>query len=193
MNSIRDPMEIFQRTEAYIERHMNQGYPEPSDYTIRFCEATVANFAGYTDRVQWITALREKSDNSVYLDILRDMEAYRQKHEHEDIPYIRVVHECQFRIARHLCMFDWRERLRQERLEASEIIFRLPLLSSSQNDTIIAACKEKGIDDRYNRLFQLEVNWNGVWGRVDTICRDGLLDVYFLPLDEMKKEKDRAA
>lgn len=33
---------IFRRTEAYIERHKNQGYPEPSDYAIRFCEAVVA-------------------------------------------------------------------------------------------------------------------------------------------------------
>lgn len=178
---------IFRRTEAYIERHKNQGYPEPSDYAIRFCEAVVAGFAGYKSRSLWTDALCEDVRDSIYLDILRDIEVYRKKHEYEDVPFILAVRECQFIIAKHLMLFSWSEVLRRERMMASEIIFRLLWISGSVNDNIIMSCREKDISYRYNQCMELEVNVNGTWGKTDFIYNNGYADIYFiLPIDSKR-------
>lgn len=180
MSKVDDRICIFRKTEAYIERHINQGYPESSDYAIRFCEAVVAGFAGYKSRSLWTFALREAARDSIYLDILRDLEVYRKKHEHEDIPFILAVRECQFRIAKHLKLFSWSEVLRRERMMASKIIFRLPWISGSVNYNIIMFCREKGISYRYNQCMELEVNINDIWGKTDFIYNNGYADIYFI-------------
>lgn len=96
-----DPTIMLQEIIGFIERHINQGYPEPSDYTIRYCEAIVAGFAGYSNRVDWTLALHENSEDTLYLDILRDIEAYRKEHEYKDIPFVCAVRECLCQIHKH--------------------------------------------------------------------------------------------
>ena len=192
MDNERNFLEIFRQTEKFIERRRDRGiYSESADYAIRFCEAVVARFAKYTNRNDWTDEIYNVGADSVYLDILGDLEGFRKSDPARHMTYIRAVNECQYRIAMHLHMFDWREQLRLEHLKSGEHMLHLPWKTGSINDNIITACKEMGMPHRYNRYFQLEICVNGVWGKADSKCENSAIDVYFFP--ENNKENDDVA
>jgi len=53
--AILGELETFRKKKE----HMN----EPSDWTIRVCQAIVAKAGGYTDRNQWTDALPEEGED----------------------------------------------------------------------------------------------------------------------------------
>ena len=177
-----DELKIFRQTEEFLERRRGKdNYAEFADYAIRFCQAIVASFAKYNARNEWSDLILNSKANSIYLYILRDLEKLRKSSTADGMTYIHAVNECQYRIAKHLHMYDWREQLHLEHLKTGEHILHLPWHSGSVNDCIIAAGKEMGISHRYDGYFRLELCINGTWGRADSKCENGVIDVYFFP------------
>ena len=185
MSEEKNPLDLFRATEDFLERRRNHSiYAESTDYAIRFCQAVVAKYAMYDNRNQWTAALVRSGSGSVYLDILRDIESFRKSTLGKNMTYLHAVQECQYRMARHLSLFDWRETLRQEHLKSGQHILHLPWVTGSVNDTIISACNELRIPHQYDWYFRLEICVNDVWGLVDSSCSDKMIDIYFFPRSE---------